>query len=72
MLLNDFEKDVKHLLVDEELKKKDLSDRMGVSPQRISQILETAGVTGSFVRLVQALGYDIKVEYVKRDCGEDK
>ena len=70
MVKNDFKREIDHLLIDERITKREVSKRLGVFPQQISQIVSASIVSKRFVEMLDVLGYDIKVEYVKRDCGE--
>lgn len=70
MVLNDFRKDADHLFIDEGVTKTSIAEAMGVPKQSINAYMEYASINKKYVELIEALGYDIKVEYVKRDCGE--
>ena len=54
------------LLIDEKVTKKDLAQRIDVSPQHLQNILNKKNLSFEDMhRLLSALGYDLKIEYKK-------
>lgn len=66
MLLNDFKKDANHLFIEEGKTKVSMAEKLGVPKQYINTYINSAAITKRYIELVEALGYDIKVEYIKR------
>lgn len=68
MLINDTTKDIKKLCIDKGILLKDLAEREGTSKQYVSRLLnsEKEVVNGMFIRMAEALGYDIEIRYVER------
>ncbi len=67
MVLNDFREDCNTLFRKEGVTKLSISEKMGVPNQNISKYMNKASITQRYVDLCEALGYDIKVEYIKRE-----
>ena len=72
MLINDTTKDFKKLLIDVGMNQTSLAEKVGTSKQYVNRLLNADKdvVNGMFLKLVEAMGYDIEVHYVKR--GEEK
>lgn len=71
MLRNDVKKDIGKILIDEEVTQADMAARAGTSPQYANRLLNNKDVVNRmFVKLVEAIGYDIEIHYVKR--GDEK
>ena len=71
MLISDVQKDVKKLCIDSGLSFTQLAEKSGTSKQYVSRLLGKGKVINPMiVKLVEELGYDIKIEYVKR--GDEK
>lgn len=66
MVLNDFKEDIRRLCEAEEISQSELGVRMGLSRQVIDKRGKHAGMTEGFTEMLEALGYDIEVRYVKR------
>lgn len=72
MLINDTTKDFKKLLIDVGMNQTSLAEKVGTSKQYVNRLLNADKdvVNGMFLKLVEAMGYDIEIHYVKR--GEEK
>ena len=66
MLINDTTKDFKMLCIQNDVTQKMAAERAGISINYLSQIIARNHVDKMFVRLMEGLGYDIKIEYIKR------
>lgn len=68
VLINDTTKDIKKLCIDQGILLKDLAERAGTSKQYVSRLLnsEKEVMNGMFIRMAEALGYDIEIRYVER------
>lgn len=67
MLINDTKKDIKRLCIDNDVTQTTIAERTGTSKSYLSQILMRPHVDAWFVKIIEALGYDVKIEYVKRE-----
>lgn len=69
MLRNDTTKDIKKFCIEQDLKLMDLAERAGTSKQYVSRLLNSDKdvVNGMFLKLAEALGYDIEIKYVPRE-----
>lgn len=72
MLLNDTEKDIKKLIIDEGVSQKELADRLNTQKQYINRVINntTQPISKPFMAILDALGYDVKIEYIKREDGD--
>lgn len=72
MLINDTTKDFKKLLIDVGMNQTSLAEKVGTSKQYVNRLLNADKdvVNGMFLKLVEAMGYDIEIHYVKR--GDEK
>lgn len=64
MILNDFRQDIKSLLKKRKMKSKDLADSLGVTPANVSKVFYTNIINPLFLRIVDALGYDVELKYI--------
>lgn len=68
MVLNNIEKDVKIKCVEEETTQQVLAEKVGTSGQYVSRLIKKKDgiVNKTFVELMDQLGYDIELTYVKK------
>lgn len=66
-VINDFQTDVKQLMKQENVFQSHLADKLGVSQQGISRAIARKQFNDTFVNIMEQLGYDIKVTYIKRE-----
>lgn len=67
MILTNLQKEVKKLCIDENTTFTDLAARAGTTKQYVSRLLGNGNlVNNMFIRLVEELGYDIEVRFIKR------
>ena len=67
MIKTDIHKEVKKLCIEESKSLTSLAEEIGSSKQYISQLLgKNTLVNPMLVKLVEALGYDVEVTFVKR------
>ena len=67
MVRNDFVIDFKSLLRKEGKNIKDVAEEVGTAPSAVSTRASRSVMNKGYVEIVEALGYDIEVRYVKRD-----
>lgn len=65
MVLNDFKKDTEDMLKESGLRKIEVCRRLGLGRSNYYDIPETAQINDRYVLLIEALGYDMRVEYIK-------
>ncbi len=68
MVLNNIEKDVKIKCVEEETTQQVLAEKVGTSGQYVSRLIKKKDgiINKTFVELMDQLGYDIELTYVKK------
>lgn len=66
-VLNNFNNDLKQLLKIEDLQQSDIAERTGMIQQMVSKSANGTQFKQSYIKVIEALGYDIKVTYVKRE-----
>ncbi len=67
MLKNNIEKDLKGLLIDENLTQAELAEKTGTSAAYVSRLLKkNLPMNKMFVDLCDELGYDIEIQYIKK------
>lgn len=78
MLLNNIELDIKTKCLEQHLTQAELAKKTGAQEQYINRVIKgrTSGkhlLTPIFVRMLEALGYDILITYVPREkkAGDD-
>lgn len=67
MLLNDTEKDLRHILVDTEVSIKEAAERAGLPRSYVHKVMERSTVDQKFVDILDGIGYDVKILYVKKE-----
>ena len=66
-VINDFSNDIKTLQEKEGLTQSDIAKKLGMQQNGISQAIHGKVIPQRFADIVEALGYDIKVVYVRND-----
>ena len=68
MLKNNIEIDVKAKCVEEQITQADLAEKAGTSPSYVNRLIKSPQkiVNKTFVQMLEKLGYDIEITYVKR------
>lgn len=68
MLLNNIEVDVKIKCIEKETTQTMLVDGVGTSPSYVSRIVKSKEhiVNKTFIAMMEQLGYDVELTYVKR------
>ena len=68
MLLNNIEVDVKTRCIEEETTQTMLAEGVGTSPSYVSRIVKSKEqiVNTTFIAMMEQLGYDVELHYVKR------
>lgn len=69
MLKNNIEVDVKVKCIENEVTQAQLAEKIGTTSQYVNRIIKKQDgvVNKTFVQMVEALGYDIEIVYVKRE-----
>lgn len=68
MLRNNIEIDVKVKCVEEQTTQAKLAEKVGTSPSYVNRLIKSPEkiVNKTFVQMMEQLGYDIEIAYVKR------
>ena len=68
MLKNNIEIDVKVKCVEEQTTQAELAEKEGTSPSYVNRLIKSPEkiVNKTFVQMMEQLGYDIEIAYVKR------
>lgn len=74
MLKNNVEVDVKVKCIEKNLTQAKIADDIGTSPQYVSRLIKNNNkiVNQTFIRVMETLGYDIKLVYVERTVKTDE
>ena len=67
MVRNDFSIDLKRLMKQEKMTQVKIGEKIGISGQAVSVRALNGVMAKGFVEVIDALGYDIEVRYVKRE-----
>lgn len=70
MVKNDFDIDVKVKCLEERITQAQLAEMIGTSAPYISRLINNKNdiiVNKTFVEMLEALGYDIQLAYIKRE-----
>lgn len=73
MLQNNVEKDIKVLCAKEGTTQEGVAKAIGTTGQYVNRLIhkKTPIVNKTYITMAEALGYDIKLVYVKRDQKDD-
>ncbi|MBQ3257152.1 MAG: XRE family transcriptional regulator [Oscillospiraceae bacterium] len=67
MIKTNLQKEVKKLCIDENTTLTELANQIGTTKQYVSRLLVNNNLVNKmFVRLVEELGYDIEIQFIKR------
>lgn len=66
-VINDFKSDVKNIMQLENATQNQLAEQLGISQQGISKAMTRKQFNDLFVSILDLMGYDIKVTYVKHE-----
>ena len=69
MILNNIEKDVKIKCLENDTTQMGLADKIGITGQYVNRIIKKKDgvINKTFVQMMEGLGYDIELTYVKRE-----
>ena len=72
MVKNNIEVDVKVKCIENETTQAKLAEDIGTTGQYVNRIIKKKDgvVNKTFVQMMESLGYDIELTYVKRECKE--
>lgn len=70
MIRNNIEVDVKVKCIENETTQAQLAETIGTTGQYINRIIKKQDgvVNNNFIKMMETLGYDIELTYVKRDA----
>ena len=73
MLMNNIELDVKTRCIEEKKTQASIAQNLGTSPAYISRIINSKEqiINKTFLAMMEDLGYDVRLTYVKRDTTKD-
>lgn len=61
-------KDIKKILIDEELTQAELAERIGTSQQNMNAKLKRDNFSNKEMQdIAEALGYELKIEFIKKE-----
>jgi plasmid maintenance system antidote protein VapI len=67
MLKNNIEIDVKVKCIEQDVTQAKLAEEIGTTPQYVNRLIKkNEVVNNTFVKMMEALGYDVELTYVKR------
>ena len=74
MLKNNVEVDVKVKCIEEGMTQAKIAEEIETSPQYISRLIKSNDkiVNQTFIRVMETLGYDVELTYIKRDSIKDR
>lgn len=69
MIKNNLEVDVKVKCLEEGITQAQLAERMEISPQYVNRVIKKNHnlLNKTFVNMMEAMGYDLQIVYVKRE-----
>lgn len=73
MLKNNIKVDVKVKCIESGTTQAKVAEQVGTSPQYVSRIIKKGDgvVNKTFIQMMETLGYDVELTYVKREDGGD-
>lgn len=74
MLKNNVEVDVKVKCIEEGMTQAKIAEEIETSPQYISRLIKSNDkiVNQTFIRVMETLGYDVELTYIKRDSIKER
>lgn len=74
MVINNIEKDIKIKCLENDITQQGLAEKIGTSGQYVNRIIKKNDgvINKTFVQMIEGLGYDIEINYVKREDKEDE
>lgn len=67
MVINDFKNDIQRIMKMEEITQSELATKLNTTQQSISKAMTRRQMNDLFVSMLDAMGYDVKITYVKRE-----
>ena len=68
MVRNNIEIDVKIKCLEAGMTQQDLGEAMGTTGQYVNRIIKKGGIVNkTFIKMIEALGYDIELKYIPRE-----
>ena len=66
-IINDFKKDFKRILLEDNIKQVDIATKTGKPTSYINTVPLGEVIKKGFVSTYEAMGYDIEIHYIKRE-----
>ena len=67
MLKNNTELDVQFKIIEEDITQNEIAENIGTTPQYLGQVIKKKNIINpTFVKILDVLGYDIELKYVKK------
>lgn len=66
MVLNDFKEDLLWMCENKKTNRAKVAEEMGMTKWALYKKVTRSCVSASFVKICEALGYDVEVRYIKR------
>lgn len=69
MVKNNFEKEIKIKCLEEGMNQEQVATKIGTTAQYVNRVIKKKDgfINNTFVQIMEALGYDIELTYVKRE-----
>lgn len=69
MVKNNFEKEIKIKCLEEGMNQEQVAAKIGTTAQYVNRVIKKKDgfINNTFVQIMEALGYDIELTYVKRE-----
>lgn len=67
MLKNNTELDVQFKIIEEDITQNEIAEKIGTTPQYLGQVIKRKNIINpTFVKILDVLGYDIELKYIKK------
>ena len=67
MLKNNTELDVQFKIIEEDITQNEIAENIGTTPQYLGHVIKKKNIINpTFVKILDVLGYDIELKYVKK------
>ena len=68
MLKNNIERDIKLMCIEQQTTQVQIAKNVGISPSYVNKIIRSKEqiINRTFLAVIEALGYDVEIHYVKK------
>lgn len=66
MIINNLSEDTKKLMKIEKTTQEDIAAKTGIARPNVSRTIQANKITDGWLKVLEAIGYDVKITYVKR------